>query len=292
MKGALCTVALLVALLPGAATAAAADLAEQASRQLVEAAQSLSAAETKRDRIAALTETVRGYELGLTALRESLRMAVLEERALRVDLLGRSEELTRLLAALQAIERRGGATAVVHPDGVLPAIRAGMLTADLVPALSARAATLSGELADLSAVVALQRSAQTQLDAALSEIRAARLALAQAISNRTPLPDRVATDDAAMQALVNSAETLSGFAASLMADAQSPLATDTWAQPVLGDLLRGFKEAGADGLARPGWIVATDDGALVTAPAAGTVRFTGALLDQGNVVILEPYAGE
>ena len=133
---------------------------------------------------------------------------------------------------------------------------------------------------------------QSALPSFSAEIRAARLALAQAISNRTPLPDRVATDDAAMQALVNSAETLSGFAASLMADAQSPLATDTWAQPVLGDRLRGFKEAGADGLARPGWIVATDDGALVTAPAAGTVRFTGALLDQGNVVILEPYAGE
>ena len=285
--------ALIGCLLPSfAAAEGAASLARSASAQLEQAAVSLREADTRRDRIAALTETVRGYETGLSALRESLRVAVLEERALREVLNSQSDELSALLAVLQMIERRGGGAAFLHPEGTLPAIRAGMLSADLVPGLAARAEELTAELTDLSAVVALQRSAEQQLETALGEFRTARLTLAQAISNRTDLPQRVATDDAAMQALVNSAETLSGFAASLMADAVAPPPRSDWALPVLGNRLRGFEEPGADGVVRPGWTVATDEGALVTAPVAGTVRFTGPLLDQGQVVILEPHAGE
>ena len=204
--------------------------------------------------IAALTETVRGYERGLAALRESLRVAVLEERAMRTTFDARAGELSRLLAALQSIERTGGATAFLHPDGPLPAIRAGMLAADLVPALAARAEAVRADLADLSAVVALQRAAEGQLEAGLDGIRSARLALAQAISNRTDLPEPVATDEAAIAALVNSAETLSGFAATFMETGAAPpnLRAD-WSLPALGNRLRGFNEPGPDGVARPQW---------------------------------------
>ena len=44
-------------------------------------------------------------------------------------------------------------------------------------------------------------------------------------------------------------------------------------------------------MTRPGLVVATRPRALVTAPAAATVRYAGELLDYGNVIILEPRAG-
>ncbi len=286
----LCLAAIMA---PLSAHGDAASLAKEAAAQLEQAVTSLEEAEGARDRIVALTDTVRGYEKGLAALRESLRVAVLEERALRMEFADEAAELTGLLATLQAIERGSAQASLLHPDGTLPAIRAGMLTSELVPALVARSDALSNELADFSAVVALQRSVEAQLETGLADIRSARLALAQAVSNRTERPSPLATDEAALQALVNSAETLSGFAASFMSsDATDAPVPRDWPLPVLGNRLRGFEEAGADGIRRPGWTVAAERGALVTAPVSGTVRFTGPLLDQGTVVIMEPRAGE
>ena len=290
MRRFLCFAAILA---PLAAHGDAASLAKEAADQLEQAVTALQDADNARDRIVALTETVRGYETGLSALRESLRVAVLEERALRENFNAEASELSGLLATLQSIERSAAQASLLHPDGALPAIRAGMLTSELVPALTARAEVLSNELADLTAVVSLQRAVEGQLESGLADVREARLALAQAISNRTQRPNPLATDEAALQALVNSAETLSGFAASFMSNdtAAAPPVRD-WPLPVLGNRLRGFDEPGADGVKRPGWTVATETGALVTAPVAGTVRFTGPLLDQGTVIILEPRAGE
>ncbi len=49
--------------------------------------------------------------------------------------------------------------------------------------------------------------------------------------------------------------------------------------PVTATVLHRFNEADAAGIVRPGWVLATGPGALVTAPAAATVRFQGPLLD-------------
>ena len=55
-------------------------------------------------------------------------------------------------------------------------------------------------------------------------------------------------------------------------------------------MLRRAGEADAAGIKRPGLILATRPGAIVTSPTAATIRYTGPLLDFGNVVILEPQA--
>ena len=46
-------------------------------------------------------------------------------------------------------------------------------------------------------------------------------------------------------------------------------------------------EADAAGVARPGVLLATRSGALVTSPTAATIRYRGPLLDLGEVMILE-----
>jgi len=61
--------------------------------------------------------------------------------------------------------------------------------------------------------------------------------------------------------------------------------------PVRGALLRRAGEPDAAGIRRPGMVVATRPQALVTAPAAATIRYLGPLLDYGKVMILEPGDG-
>jgi len=81
--------------------------------------------------------------------------------------------------------------------------------------------------------------------------------------------------------MVPGADTIRDFAA---ARGELPL-------PVLGRLLRAPGEADAAGIRRPGVILATRPGALVTAPWPGTIRYLGPLLDYGNVIVLEPGEG-
>ena len=58
------------------------------------------------------------------------------------------------------------------------------------------------------------------------------------------------------------------------------------ALPVQGIVLRRANQPDAAGVARPGIIMATRPGAIVTTPAAATIRYSGPLLEFGNVVIL------
>ncbi|MEL6700607.1 MAG: peptidoglycan DD-metalloendopeptidase family protein, partial [Pseudomonadota bacterium] len=128
-------------------------------------------------------------------------------------------------------------------------------------------------------------------------VQNARATLAQAIADRGPLPQRFTEDPVKTALLIAASETLDGFASGLTeitpdgVSASLPSAArieGTLDWPVNGTLLRQFREADAAGVARPGLILATRANALVTSPAAATVRFQGDLLDYGNVMILEP----
>ena len=76
--------ALSLALTFGLCSATQADsdpaaLAEAAAARLDQAAQTLAGAEKARDRVKALSETLRAYEDGLEAMREGLRRVSLRE---------------------------------------------------------------------------------------------------------------------------------------------------------------------------------------------------------------------
>lgn len=270
-----------------------AGLAKDASAMLIAAAEKLEAAETARDRIASLSETIRAYETGLSAMREGLRRAALRERALTAQLADEDQDIASMLALMQNASKHVQSRVFLHPGSATETIRAGTLASMLVPALHQRAAVLDDALTELADLNQVQKAGFALLEDGLAGIRQARLALATAVSERTDLPPRVATDDAAMQALVNSAETLSAFADSLLPD--DAAATDgpgkPWPLPVKGELVRGFNEPDTSGQARPGWLIATESEALITAPSDATVRFSGEIPGQGTVTILEPQGG-
>ncbi|MCR8825320.1 murein hydrolase activator EnvC family protein [Pseudosulfitobacter koreensis] len=274
-----------------------ATLAQDAGAQLQEAAAQLDAADSARDRVKALTATIQAYEAGLAAMRDGLRRASLRETQLTRQLEARDGEVAGFLGTLQTIGATPSPTSFLHPDGPTGTARAGMLLAELTPALNARAAGLRRDLEDVQNLRAIQTEAAAQMQRGLSGVQTARTELSKAMAERTDLPRRFTEDPVNTAILIESSETLGAFSAEISNIAQDEQAVslpDLAARigdlplPVRGLVLRGANEADAAGIARPGILLGTLPGALVTSPTAATVRYQGPLLDLGQVVILEP----
>ena len=277
----------------------AGQTAAQAAEMLEQAGFALLEAQGARDRVEALTQTVRAYEEGLLALREGIRQAALLERTILMAFDAERDRLSRLLGVLQSIEAAPAPVVLMHPEGPLGTARAGMILSEVTPAVASQARALRAQLEELAALRAVQEMALRDLSDALERAQDARTQLSQAIAERRMLPENFLSDDVAMTQLVDSVDSLDTLSALL---AQSPPAASpelpdfitargTLPLPVLGTQLRAFGEADAAGVARPGLVYATRAGALVTAPWPASVRYAGPLLDYGNVIILEPEAG-
>lgn len=284
---------------PVAAQENPATIAKRAAGQLEAARNALFLANQANDRVLALSQTIRAYEHGLTALREGVRRAAIREAALSRQFEQERDRVSRLLGVLQTIERSPAPLLLLHPSGPVGTARSGMIASQVTPALQKEADRLKAQLEEMALMRALQEGAAATLEDGLNGVVEARLALSQAVSNRTNLPVRLYEDPAAMQDLLNSAETLRAFAAGLgemgITGPDAPLhigaARGALPLPVAGAILRRFNEADAAGITRPGVIIATEPNALVTTPWPATIRYRGPLLDYGNVMILEPGDG-
>jgi len=294
--------ALAWVLLAGGATAQTdpADAARAAAERLEQASEMLAKADTARNRVKALTETIQSFQDGLQAMREGLRRAAIREETLSRELQSREDEVAQLLGVLMAIGDTPAPVLMLHPSGPVGTARSGMMMADVTPGLTARAAELRATLDEVSILRALQQSAVDTLREGLEGVQEARTALSKAIADRTDLPRRFTEDPVKTALLIASTETLEGFASGLSEIAQNevpgslPGIEDRKGQlnlPVDGRILRRAGEADAAGITRPGIVIVTRPYALVTTPTAATVRYRGPLLDYGNVIILEPQAG-
>ncbi len=304
MKAVARLLAAAIGLAAGAAVAQT-DPTESARAAMVDlqaAGAALEAADGAQDRVAALTQTIQAYEAGLASLREGLRQATIRESAIEGVFAAENERLAQLLGVLQAIQAAPEPHLLLHPSGPVGTVRSGMILSEITPALSREAAELKQSLQEVAMLRALQEAAVSTLEEGLRGVQRARTELSKAVSNRTDLPTRLITDEAAMENLINSADTLESFANGLM----SATAVDTsvavelpdftaakgsLALPVLGRVIRRFNEADAAGVERPGWVLATRPLMLVTTPWPATIRYLGPLLDLGQVVILEPGEG-
>ncbi len=292
--------AALLALLLGAPATAQqadpADIAVEAASLLTRAAAALEEAETRADRVEALTQTVRAYETGLTALRTGLRQAAIREGVLRAMLEARESEVSRLLGVLSTMERSPAPLLLLHPSGPAGTARAAMTLGAVTPGLQAEAAALRAQVEEIALLRVLQESARDTLAEGLHGAQQARLALTRAIDERTDLPRRYVEDPARLRQLLETSDTLAAFASGLSriegqtAPENASFEAQKGSLPLPGPatLIRRFEEPDAAGIARPGLLLALYPGTLLTAPAAATIRYTGPLLDYGNVMILEP----
>jgi len=283
-----------------AATPDPAKAARAAAERLSHAGRMLDQAEGARNRVKALSETVRAYEDGLEAMREGLRRAAIREDTLTRALQSREDDVGRLLGVLMAIGDTPAPVLLLHPSGPVGTARSGMILSEVTPALNARATDLRDSLNEVAILRGLQETAADKLAKGLKGAQKARTALSQAMADRTDLPRRFTEDSVKTALLIASTETLEGFASGLSeiavdeAPGSLPGIADRKGElplPVEGRILRRAGEQDAAGIARPGIVVATRPRALVTTPAPATVRYRGSLLDYGNVIILEPQAG-
>jgi len=272
------------------------ETANEAIAALTQAGASLEAAEASVDRVSALTETIQAYEIALAAAREGIREVTIRERSLSLELDSRREEISRLLGVLQTLERATTPLLLIHPTGALGTARGGMMLAEVTPNLQRQADQLGAQLEELSRLQITQEITQEEVAGGLRKLSDARLQLSQAIVAREPLPKRFTDDVAGLQILANSVQSLEEFATTIetlqpLLDTAVISFSDALGQiplPVSGSVFRNFNEKDALGVERPGILVTTEPLALVTAPWNATVRFTGELLDYGNVIILEP----
>ncbi len=271
-----------------------------AAQMLEEASIALTEAESARDRVRALTETIQAYEAGLTAMREGLRRAATREAQLTAELRTREKEIAQLLGVLQTIETTAPPVLILHPSGPLGSARAGMMLSEVTPGLNARAQALARDLQEVQTLRLLQQSAAETLTEGLTGVQTARTELSTAIADRTDLPQRFIEDPVRTAILISSTETLEGFASGLSEISEGEI-TETDADishrkgliplPAQGVLLHRAGETDAAGVKRPGVILGTRPRAIVTSPTAATIRYRGPLLDLGNLVILEPQPG-
>ncbi len=276
------------------------QLAETAATELQAAAEALKKAEKSDDRVMALSQTVRAYEDGLLAVRESLRAATIREQVLRRELTNRRDQISKLLGVLLTMQRVSTPMLMIHPAGPLGTARSGMIMSQVTPMLQARAKELRFQVEEMTGLSNLQKKTETELQEGLKGAQDARVALAAAISERTELPMRFASDPVRTQILADNSKSLSVFASGLT---DIPLPADQSGKPpfiaskgklplpAAGALLRAFNETDAAGIKRPGIVVTARALSLVTAPISATIRFSGTFLDYGKVVILEPEPG-
>ena len=276
-----------------------AENARAAALSLLSAIDGLAEARRAPDQIAALTGAIQAHEAGLSALRAGLRDATLREATINRLLEHQQNQVSRLLGAMMAVERIEGPVMMVHPQGPLATARAGMMMADLAPAMQAQAQRIGQMARELTELRQLREIAIEALDTGLVSLQEARAELSQAMADRRDLPPRVAEDETRMLTLLESVRTLEDLATGLAqrpagVSADLPVfeaARGRLPMPVVGNLLHRAGEADAAGITRPGLVVATEPGALVVSPWHGSVRYRGPLLDYGNVVLIEPGEG-
>lgn len=279
----------------------AAQEARDAARDLEEAAIALQQAKTDRNQIKALTLVVQSYEDGLGALREGLRRAVIRQQRLEAQLDQQEAEIARLIGVLQTLGDNNSPTLFLHPQGATGTARAGMMLADVMPALNAEAASVRDALQEVRILRELQLSAADTLQDGLDGAQAARTALSKAISDRTDPPKRFSEDPVQTALLIAATETLEGFASGLIEMAPepeglAPLPDITHRKgklelPVDSEILLFPGETDASGVTRPGVTLATQANVLLSSPVAATIRYVGPLLDLGTVMVLEPQPG-
>lgn len=285
---------------PAASPAGRAVADAEAAAALLRAALSqLAEAVSADDQVVALTEVIRGYELGLAALREGLRQAHGRELELRERFEAQRAQLAQVLGAMTALQQSPESTMLLHPAGAVANARSGMILADVTPGLRAQAEALQGDLDEIATVRELQSNAAGMLGSGLASVQEARRLLASAAADRSSMPTRYEDEPEELQTLREAADSLDVFArgiARMEKDVGAPMEDFEGAQgslrlPVVGTILRPYDEPDAAGVRRPGWVIATAPAALVQTPWPATIRYRGPFLDYGNVMIVEPSRG-
>ena len=125
-------------------------------------------------KLIALAEKIQSREAAILSAEESLRELDAEQLKIHSSLAARREEISRLLAGLQRIERNPPPALVVEPSDVLSALRSAMMFGTIVPELRQDAAALSAQLARLETLKVQTKTEQERLKDHVARLLASR----------------------------------------------------------------------------------------------------------------------
>ncbi|WP_425230890.1 murein hydrolase activator EnvC family protein [Sphingomonas sp.] len=289
-----------------AATARADALTQAATRERDAAARVRVQAEVLATRVQASAAGVRAAEA---------RVALVEEAqaAAQARLAAAQAPAARLLAALTALARRPTIAAVAQPGSVDDLVHLRAVLGAQLPLVRARAAGVRAELiearslqasAALAAMALRQGRAQLENDrVALARQAAEHRAQAHALGQRAigesdralalgeqarDLVDHMIEQEDAGQTLAGLAPLSGPLPRPLAPGAVAPVATPgAYRLPVSGRLVTGLGEVSAAGVRARGLSFAVAPGALVVAPAGGTVRYARPFRGYGVIVVID-----
>lgn len=270
---------------------------EEARAMLEDASGRLERAADRGERVRALAAAVQAHERALAVLRAGLRRLAREDRRLAADLADDHDRLVRLTGALQSFSRAPKAAMLAFPGGPVRAARAAAVMGAVAPAMERAVAALSARLEGLRAVRVRQELARAQAGEALAAMQDLRARALGAARGGGTAPDRATLkrQAAVARARARDLEGLAGALAARRADAPPaiPFAErrGTLLSPVSGQVTTGFGGVDPWGRTGRGITYTAPSGAMVSAPAAATVRYAGPLTGYGAVVILEPAQG-
>ncbi|MBB5279309.1 murein hydrolase activator EnvC family protein [Pacificimonas flava] len=287
--------------------AVSADREAREKRQAADEA--LEGAADARRRMQALAADAQRFERQATRLENRLAMLSRQRSALLTDVAAEQKGLTHLLAAVQRMARRPVAAALLAPADAVETARTAALADTLRPRIAQRTADLRArlsKLASLTAEVRGQRAllegsrrdlaeAVAELDTLASGYREESEALgAEAVAARRRARSLAAeavergglTPSVTLPERVRRARAIRSFR-----PGPAEIARTGYRAPVAGRVTLPFGEVNTVGVTERGVTVKTRPGAVVTAPADGTVIFAGPFREEEGVVILEHERG-
>lgn len=303
------------ALLLAKRQAAAADLRTKILEREAQAATD-EAARARAD-AAALAARIESAEADITAAEARVRIVDRLRKLQLARLAERQEPVVRLTAALQMMERRPPALALVQPGSLHDLVHVRALLASTLPVIRTRTAALRDEVKKGTRLRNQAQQAVAALLASREALKQRRIALARfeasQRSRSQSLTDSALFESDRALALGEQARELGALMGTrqyqaelrkrlaelpgpvlrpLPADAASAKpGTPRYVIPVEGRLVTGMGEISEAGVHARGLTFETKVGASVVAPRAGKIIYAGRFRSYGNIVIIDHGKG-
>jgi septal ring factor EnvC (AmiA/AmiB activator) len=291
--------------------------AESAAAKLQqEAARAQNGLDRLRAEQAASAQAIEAAEARITAADIRLRLASAYVASHREQLEREQQPISSLLAGLAVMGRRPPLLAIADEGSTDELVRVRILLAATIPAIRERTSKLSAQLSDGKRLEQAAAAARAELigsrqnlierrqQFASLEQKAQELA-AKSSSQALSAGDVALAAGENVESLVGSEagrRTSAAVASGLAADDPAParpaafggrIAAPPFAYdlPAARDVTEGLASVNQSGVQSRGITLATVRGAEVTAPASGTIRFSGPFRDYDGVLIIDHGGG-
>ena len=265
---------------------------------------------------AASAQAMEAAEARITAADTQLRLASAYVAAHRRQLAEQQRPVSSLLAGLAVMAQRPPLMAIADQASPDELVRVRILLGSTLPVIRARTARLSAELEEGRKLERAAQLAQTELAGSRRNLIARRQQFAALEQRSLDLAARtgaraLTAGDAAIAAAENveglqgsegsrrTSAALAGQLATMDAAPARPVAPEgqsfalpfTYELPASAAVTEGLAAVNESGVRSRGIALATFRGAPITAPARGTVRFSGPFRDYDGVLIIDHGGG-